>query len=936
MIQAIFFLNFRSQLSRTRPQLLENLESLFTREVKAGGGRITRGRRILIASFEEDTVGIRLGMAMLSERVLEELKRASRDLYGSCIVLCQKQEDYEAESLCRELVDRDGGASLWCDSFLHQALESYGKFEGEQSTGYRRLREWKKTKSIPEEQVFPYREKIVRVLIQAPRKNTLLVGPPFMGKRDALRQYCARFPCSAPPLTIRFGTGGEGLACLADACTPEMLTFLDPRRLVSSRSGSAEKTPKPAADMETKALEELIGLQELLFRERLRDDCSPHGLRLGRRFLQLLLELYLVRANFKNPVLILENLLQADESAGAIFRDVYGDLRNRRDLLVLGTAGFGNEEDIKKWTPLFPKVLKFSLDELPRRGGATLKDLPGDLLDITYTISLLGRFLPAFLFPRAFEDASLNPALLEKALEMLLHLGIIDTVEDPRPRISDFFPRAEKLLDPPNAAGGWGTGRRERIRGVVRNLLLAWVDQGKLAPCFNLLKILSDLGGQGDEALILNGIYSDTVNGTWKGIVADMDSGRFDELIGRKNAPILRFIFRTQRALVYGNREEIIAAFQEQVPEQTASPCYRARIMANLTSWYLGIGNTSTAAETVKETFMLNQSLKTGLVPAYRLFALVNLVNNRVSDAVEYIGFAIEEAERKEQFDELVKASYFGGGIFFLFGNISRAIHLVSKAEGLAAAQGYGEWNLRCRFLRGKLYFEAGLYDKALELFESLSREPGITKEQASLLSAWIFRGKAFLVPGRREIPESPVPPEGGDLRLFSLEAAYLRGDYEAAAAQAEQLISELELDSGGMNFIFTEQPDWRSGFDQCEHLTVRSRVLGLRLATIYGALARCKLGALGSLLGSLQQLLREELQDDSDPYGAFYYYAYYLILKDIEAAQVDMNTAVSMAFKRLQRRASRIDDLEIRQSYLSSQYWNRILGAAAKEYKLI
>jgi hypothetical protein len=42
------------------------------------------------------------------------------------------------------------------------------------------------------------------------------------------------------------------------------------------------------------------------------------------------------------------------------------------------------------------------------------------------------------------------------------------------------------------------------------------------------------------------------------------------------------------------------------------------------------------------------------------------------------------------------------------------------------------------------------------------------------------------------------------------------------------------------------------------------------------------------------------------------------------------------MAFKRLQRRASRIDDIEVNRAFLSRHYWNAALSRAAKEHKLI
>jgi hypothetical protein len=85
-----------------------------------------------------------------------------------------------------------------------------------------------------------------------------------------------------------------------------------------------------------------------------------------------------------------------------------------------------------------------------------------------------------------------------------------------------------------------------------------------------------------------------------------------------------------------------------------------------------------------------------------------------------------------------------------------------------------------------------------------------------------------------------------------------------------------------------------------------------------------------------MERIMREERLPEMDPWDAFYFYAWYRVLEESGAAQVDMNTAVSMAFKRLQRRASRIDDPKIRQAYLTQPRWNGALSLAAKEHKLI
>jgi hypothetical protein len=84
-----------------------------------------------------------------------------------------------------------------------------------------------------------------------------------------------------------------------------------------------------------------------------------------------------------------------------------------------------------------------------------------------------------------------------------------------------------------------------------------------------------------------------------------------------------------------------------------------------------------------------------------------------------------------------------------------------------------------------------------------------------------------------------------------------------------------------------------------------------------------------------IQQMIRNNLPE-TDPNDAFYLYSYYRILKLNEEPDVDMNTTISLAFKRLQRRASRIEDNETKRAFLFTHYWNSALVSEAKEHKLI
>jgi hypothetical protein len=139
-------------------------------------------------------------------------------------------------------------------------------------------------------------------------------------------------------------------------------------------------------------------------------------------------------------------------------------------------------------------------------------------------------------------------------------------------------------------------------------------------------------------------------------------------------------------------------------------------------------------------------------------------------------------------------------------------------------------------------------------------------------------------------------------------------------------------------NFLWIEHPDWRSGFAQCELLYYSWNDLRDRL------LCACQSIALACLspakaeeaIRSMQRVLRGGQFPEDDPYDIFVHYAWFRILEQTGSSQVDISTAVSVVFKRLQSRAGRIDDSEIRHQYLTQPRWNKAIEQAAKKFKLV
>jgi tetratricopeptide (TPR) repeat protein len=554
-------------------------------------------------------------------------------------------------------------------------------------------------------------------------------------------------------------------------------------------------------------------------------------------------------------------------------------------------------------------------------------EMPPDLWEFSYAVYLLGMFFPGILIPRLLEEEGKNPLMLSQVFSILSRLGVFDYAENPVPRGRDFLLRAEAVLGE----------RKNGIQALVRRRLLSWVNAGRLRPCFNLLRILVKLGEEGGDELILKTVCEDISNGTYEDIERTIAEGNFDHVIGAARSPVLLYIFNTLKALNYGNEDDINAAFQIPAPEETGPPYYNLQILLNLTGYYLGINDIKSALETVKRAMLLSQEKQENSSRAYRLFSLVNLVKKQTGEAMEYISFSIENAEKTEQADELAVAAYYAAGIQYLYGNISKAQRLARQSEEAASACGQGRWADRALFLRGKLFFETGRYQDALDIFRFLERYPsGLSSgEKEHVLSAWIFRASVYL--GQAGPGKPPAAVSEGDFSLFEIEAAYFAGDYQRTLDLAGKFSSGLP----GMDFLYTEQPDWRSGFAQCETLVVPLGELRHHIISTYQSLALGQMGAAfpeggKNAVQHMRRLTRNEILPDMDPQEVFYFYALYRVLQDAEANQIDMNTAVSMAVKRLQRRASRIDDPETKRNFLNLNHWNRALGLVAKEYKLI
>jgi tetratricopeptide (TPR) repeat protein len=905
-----FSLRFQSQLKRTRPKLLRQLETSIVDTIENFGGEVKMEHKLIGASFNDTGIGFALDMLCILENMGKALEKASSELYGHICVLGRDMDEENVPVLARGLPSDLWGIGIWCDPELRKLLGPFVDFDDPLSlpdyqkpfSGYAQVKKIRGSLAVPGDGESVWNddsEKIDQYLKQSAWRNTAILGAEFIGKREGLARYCTGNMENFPPLVVRFGCG-NAVTCIADAFTPKIKEILAP--------GDAEKIAEMA---------------ELFFRERLREEVSEFLVKRGEKFFHVLTEAYKTAAEKVkvHPVVVLENLQVADSSALVIVSSVYRPLDN---LYFYGTCT--DMKTLKPWEEIFPRIIKFSPE---KKNRPVLPDIPPDLWEIVYACVLFGRFFPGYLISRLFAEEGKNPAMIEKTLTLLSTLHLTGGLSDPSPRFPNLVSRAERILG----------DRAGRIRKIVRNRLMAWVDSGRIKPCFRLLEVLSALGGEGSDALMIEAVYGDVINGTSGGI--EKAIGDLASVVGESRAAPLAGIFKTQKALSCGSRDEIIKTFAESFSINTMHSDFRARLLASQASYSLSVCDIDAAAALVKEAMLIAQEENAGrdLAHIYRLFSLVNFTNRQLSDAIDYFAFAAEDAEKTGAIAELALISYYSATAHFIFGNISKAERLARKAEEAALAANRPDWADRCRFFKGRLHFEAGRYQEALDIFRSLETDYyGSAPEGfAQTVAAWVYRSGVYLHNTTyRSVETIPEAGECYDGRLFQLEAAYLSGDYRKTLELAMSRNETLTRD----RFLYIEQPDWRSGFAQCELLLFPLKDIWDRMFLTYRALALCHLsdgehGEKEEALREMRRIMRDELPD-TDPNDAFYFYSYYRILKRSGAPEADMNTAISLAFKRLQRRASRIDDNQIKRSFLSLHYWNGALEVAAKEHKLI
>jgi len=122
MVQMAFFLRFKRQLQRTRPELIPRLEDMAVHAIEEAGGKITRDRNLIRAAFDENSLGFWLDILLLIETLTQTLEEAAIDLHGYSLLVGKAFPD-TVSPLSRFLAGEKGG--IFLDKTAAEAMRPY-------------------------------------------------------------------------------------------------------------------------------------------------------------------------------------------------------------------------------------------------------------------------------------------------------------------------------------------------------------------------------------------------------------------------------------------------------------------------------------------------------------------------------------------------------------------------------------------------------------------------------------------------------------------------------------------------------------------------------------------------------------------------------------------------------------------------------------------
>ncbi len=418
-------------------------------------------------------------------------------------------------------------------------------------------------------------------------------------------------------------------------------------------------------------------------------------------------------------------------------------------------------------------------------------------------------------------------------------------------------------------------------------------------------------------------------------IVTSEKTFRDDERLATASVQ-LRLYLRDSRG-----PEECDSAFQTI---EEVLPYYEGRGEADIhlstAEYFLARRDYPGALKSVKRAVLLQQgdAVPDGAVAAsYLLMARIMFAQRRLSDAGQYLGFAMDQ--REDDDGSVLVARSLDAIRLFLVGNLSRAAVAAEKQLRPLLERGFSDWYVLLRFLQGRIHFELGEYARAAEQFSRLYDFCSSCTISAPLSVLRVWREYSlYLVDGDDSRVEDALTGEERrpEVLLFLAEALTADGRYAEALPLLEEAITLEEMSDRWPRLGVT----WDNGYASIEDLVIANAPGSSQLLRIlkgFYALTLAHLDRQDEAVPIFYSLTRGADVSNLDPYTGLYNFLYSSVLPEERSRDRDDRTTVlGRSVKLIQERTSRMDEYRDKLRYLRQNAWNKQMMEAARRHNLV
>ncbi|HPQ00678.1 MAG TPA: hypothetical protein PLK03_07380 [Termitinemataceae bacterium] len=883
MLEMFFSFRYYSQLFRIKPTMVQEVYGLLKGFTQQGKGVVGREGKFFCSHIDDTQFGVYLELTTCIEQLKILLDSYKNQHFGYTLILSSQESIVDNNALLSKLIHSyPYQGSIWCNPEIKEHLSYFFEIEENEYEGkFFFLKERKKQIEKNIISLLPAEEESFQKFFQKPEKCTIFINQnsiflsylvsTFIQKQKENSAHCIRVP---------FGITSGGIG-----------------RLYLSLEQYLQEEEK----------KKLSYLMPQLYRSFVSKALLERSTELFYQVFQRLTETIEIKQ--EELYLFLENIHLASPQIFPFLVSLIEKLQHHPRVHIIGTST--TKHNLLFLQPLNPQGITIQKNIWIEKDRTILSS--SDIVMYWYLVYVLKDFFPPSLCQDIIRKTTmLSEQTIENTLSHLVQEGLLFAKEVPYAPEELLMPLILKDLEKEQA----------KLQTSLITILKNHISSGQILASGTLLRKLLHFQIPIPQDLLIQSIIQDLYDEIEDELSFLKQEGHIDALLPEKDRYALEYIITTSTHLFSGNEHSIKSALSFPLPDQYPSSWYESFAYTNRALLELAFYKKEEALLHIKHALLEGQRRLPDFLLSriYRVFALVELQHEHIQEALEYISFSIETAKNSSLVPERFRTFFYAAVISFLYGNYSRALYYLTQSKMLAEEAYLSEWLKTCIFLEGRIYFETGKYRQAYHTFSQIEESEGA--------ELWMYRTKTYL-----HNQTSTGQIQKNEKGFFQIEAAFFKGLYDEIQEATEILEGTFQKES----FLYTEQPDREQSFAHAEVLLAPRHHLMAKMTAGYSVLASYKTHQLDikTAISRMEEILASCASEFDGPFEMINLSLYIELLKDSSPNLLDFDTALSKAFKRLQTRASRIDDYALREAYLYGSYWNSRLMEAAKERKL-